>query len=580
MVLQKVLRVCFFLLLSLPPAAFNGGDQAALSDKQKTPKGSPPPPPFTFKVPVDVVVVNAVVTAKDGKPVKDLTIQDFRVFEDGNPQPIHTFSLESYHPFQQISADTSLKKNKEVPPVIEPATSPRYFSLIVDDLNSPSASHFQYAIEAMKKFVTTQVMPPDLVMISALSGRAEIPFTSDRDGLMRFLEELHHKLNLFRTAQSQCPQMTELQAYQIANQTNDHDPLEVAITEYCACQDCTHLARASIEESVRAQARSQYNEELHYRQVALSSLRQHVRTLRHFEGRKSVILFSPGFISEDVRFEIQEVVDRSLRSGVIFNCIDLRGLYSTSFEASDRISNNVLAPTFLGRKSQFLQISRIAQENPLFEMAEETGGIFPHNSNDLFAGMKSIAERQAYYYVLTYASPNNRNDGRYHKIKLEVDRPGVDVVYRKGYYAPQEELSFETRKKEDILEALRAPGNLNKIPLEFSFNYFQIDEGHYQLNLFTQVHLKTIKFPEEDSRRRNLINLVLVVFDEKEHYVDGVEKRMEFNLTEMSFIDLLTSGLSSRMEVNIPPGRYKIKAVVREGAQSKMGSLTKLIEIP
>lgn len=572
--------VCFFLLLSLPPVSFNGVDQAAPPAKQKTHKGSVPQPPFTFKVPVDVVVVSAIVTDKNGKLVKDLTIKDFKVYEDGKPQPVHTFSLETYHPVQQAPTATSQEDNKEVAQEGEPATSPRYFSLLVDDLNSPSAANFQYVIEAMKKFVTNQILPADLVMISVLSGRAELPFTSDKESLMRFLEELHHKLNLMRTAKSQCPQMTELQAYQIANQTIDHDPLEVAITEYCACQDCTHLSRLSIEESVRAQARSQYNEELHYLQVSLASLRQHVRALRLFEGRKSVILFSPGFISEDVRFEVQEVVDRSLRSGVILNCIDMRGLYSTSFEASDRITNNVLAPTFLGRKSQFLQISRIAQENPLFEMAEGTGGLFPRNSNDLFAGMKSIAERQAYYYVLTYASPNNRNDGRYHKIKLEVDRPGVEVVYRKGYYAPKEELSFETRKKEDILEALRAPGNLNKIPLEFSFNYFQIDEGHYQLNLFTQVHLNTIKFPEEDSRRRNLINLVLVIFDEKEHYVDGLEKRMEFNLTEASFAHLLNAGLNSKMEVNIPPGRYKIKAVVREGAQSQMGSLTKLIEIP
>src|SRR5262245_2204862 len=56
---------------------------------------------FTFKVPVDVVVVNAVVTDKQGNPVKDLKVDEFKVYEDGQPQRIHTFALESYKSTQR-----------------------------------------------------------------------------------------------------------------------------------------------------------------------------------------------------------------------------------------------------------------------------------------------------------------------------------------------------------------------------------------------------------------------------------------------------------------------------------------------
>jgi hypothetical protein len=48
-----------------------------------------------FRVPVNVVVLNATVTDKNGNPVKDLTADDFRLYEDGKPQPIQTFALES-----------------------------------------------------------------------------------------------------------------------------------------------------------------------------------------------------------------------------------------------------------------------------------------------------------------------------------------------------------------------------------------------------------------------------------------------------------------------------------------------------
>ncbi len=542
---------------------------------------------FTIKVPVDVVVVNALVTDKKGDPVKDLKMDDFKVYEDGKLQPIHTFTLETYRPVQEPASAAAVgaapAKDVQAPSSsAEPAATPRYFSLVIDDLNSPEPDQFYRAIEAMKKFVANQMLPGDLAMIYAVSGRAEFPFTSDKAALVQFLSELYKKLNLHRTNKNDCPQMTDLQAYYIATDRNDPEAMSVAVDEYCgSCGlDCRTTPREAIEQIIKGMSRSQYYEDLHYRQMALASLRQHVRSLRHFEGRKSVILFSPGFIAEDVRFEIQEVVDRSLRSGVVFNSIDARGLYTTGFEAADRVNLSWNNTGLVGRKTSLLQNSKFAHADPLSQFASETGGLFFHNNNDLFAGLKAVAERQTYYYVLSYASPNNKSDGRYHKIKLEISRPGIEVNYRKGYYAAKEEISFESRKKEDIFEAMRAPGDINKIPIQVSFNYYQIDDSHYQLSVITRVDVHDIKFLSEDTRHRNVINLVLATFDEKDHYVDGLDKSIEFNLSDPSFANLINYGVTSKVEMAVPPGRYKIKSVVREGAQTKMGSVTKWVEVP
>ena len=40
------------------------------------------------------------------------------------------------------------------------------------------------------------------------------------------------------------------------------------------------------------------------------------------------------------------------------------------------------------------------------------------NTNDLTAGMRKIINSQSFYYILSYATPNAKSDGRYHKIKL------------------------------------------------------------------------------------------------------------------------------------------------------------------
>jgi hypothetical protein len=179
--------------------------------------------------------------------------------------------------------------------------------------------------------------------------------------------------------------MTDLQAYHIAMEINDSVSLEVAMSDYCNCMPCG-VPGGSVEQEVRFAARQHYEEDQHYRLVALASLRQLVQALRHFEGKKSVILFSPGFIAQDVEFEIQEVVDRSLRSGVVFNVIDARGLYTAGFEASDRVGG--ADPTLLGKKISLLGSSKSAQSDSLEQMALETGGIFYHNNNDLYAGLR------------------------------------------------------------------------------------------------------------------------------------------------------------------------------------------------
>lgn len=57
----------------------------------------------TEAVDVDVVQVTAVVTDSDGRFVRGLTREDFRVFEDGKPQPITHFAAENI-PLELVAA--------------------------------------------------------------------------------------------------------------------------------------------------------------------------------------------------------------------------------------------------------------------------------------------------------------------------------------------------------------------------------------------------------------------------------------------------------------------------------------------
>src|SRR5262249_28634628 len=198
----------------------------------------------------------------------------------------------------------------------------------------------------------------------------------------------------------------------------------------------------------------------------------------------------------------------------------------------------------------------------------------------LYSGIQKAVDHQAFYYILTYASPDTKNDGRYHRIKLEASRPGVKLRYREGYYAPREQISSERRKREDIMEAMRAPGNLNEIPVQLSYQFSQISDSVYQLSLLTKVNVSRLEFANEDARRKNSVSLVVAAFDEHDKWIDGIEKMVDFNLLESSYAAMLQYGFTSKVNFNLPPGRYKVRTVVREGLKSQMGSVSRLIEVP
>jgi VWFA-related protein len=69
------------------------------------------------------------------------------------------------------------------------------------------------------------------------------------------------------------------------------------------------------------------------------------------------------------------------------------------------------------------------------EVAEDSGGEAIYNTNDLTSAIAKAIDNGSHIYTLTYVPPKATDDRRYHHIDVEVDRPGLHLVYRKGYNA-------------------------------------------------------------------------------------------------------------------------------------------------
>jgi VWFA-related protein len=535
----------------------------------------------TFKVPINIMIIKATVTDSSGNPVTDLTQNDFKIYDDGELQPTQTFALEFYQPFRK--SKSALKRTGEQnASAAEAISAPsRMISIFIDDVTAESSEHYHRVIKAVERLIKEDIGPEDQIALFSGSGRVNVPFSNDKQMLLEELGTVFNQLNIKTVMKLDCPDITDLQAQMIVKHRQDDLFLSAAVTEAMAClsppADDAESAQKIAEQFVRTAASSQYEESEYRSRTLLHTLRQYIRSLRHFEGRKNVVLISDGFLHEDVAYELQDIADQAMYSGVTVNTVDSRGLYTYLRPASER--GPLVQGSFAG-KQRIYSDSMLAQEAPLSQLASDTGGLFHHNSNDLYEGLRQIANRNAFHYVLTYAMPDVKPDGSYRRIKLEVSRPGLKLSYRNGYYAPREQLTFEHRKKEDILEALQAPGNLNEIPIGLGYNYYQENDAVYAVSFLASINIRGLHFFFENARHRNLINLVVAVFDEYDHFVQGLEKSIDFKLTEASYTRLLDNGFTARIEFQLPLGRYKIKAVVREGAQGKMGSITKGIEIP
>ncbi len=137
---------------------------------------------------------------------------------------------------------------------------------------------------------------------------------------------------------------------------------------------------------------------------ALKGLCDRLGTLN--EGRKTVIVVAEALSMYPA--DLQEVVNAANRSNVSFYTLDAGGLSATrSFGAYDVLRG----------------------------LAEDTNGRAITDRNDLGIALGAVLRDSSAYYLLGYNSDKGA-DGKFHEIKVRVDKPGLDVRARKGYWAP------------------------------------------------------------------------------------------------------------------------------------------------
>lgn len=565
--------VCFF-------AAFS-----ALADQNPDPPElltRETQPTFKLEVQRNLVVVRAVVRDAKGRPVPNLRKEDFRVFDNGKAQAITQFGLETLSSGRAKEPEAS-QRQLDAEALPETATAPftpqRYLALYFDDVHLPFGE-LARTRDAGERYVAAAIQPIDRVAIFTASGEVTLDFTADLRKIQESLLRLRPR-PIAPREQDPCPEIFEYQAYKIVHE-HDAYALAAATEEAVHCryrddETFQDVAEADAEgEAVRVLNFSEQEAE-----YALRGLDHLVRRLAALPGQRNIVLVSPGFLTMTQQYRTNEVVDRALRSAVVINTLDARGLYVPLplGDASQRPVVVARRPDLMGHKAQ-IQIeamSRVA--DPLRDLAYDTGGEFFHNSNDFDEGFRKVGALPEAYYVLAFSPQNLKFDGRFHSLRVSVPA-GLTVQARRGYFTPKERSDATAQAKEEIEQAVFSHDEVKELPVEVHTQFFKLQEGDAKLSILTHVDLHLLHFRKGDGRNRNNLTFVTALFDRDGKYLTGKEKLVEFRLLDGSLEKLLESGVTTKTSFEVKPGTYLVRQVVRDAEGGQLAGLNRTVEIP
>ena len=383
--------------------------------------------PASIVINVNRVLIPVVVRNKAGHAVGNLTKADFQVFDDDAPQPISGFSVEA-RAVTKGGAEIAAEPRSAAGPEILPS---RIVVFLFDDLHLSAEDMFHARI-AGAKAVTSALSDSDMAAIVSTSGKTNSVLTRDRAKLQEAIKSLKPRA-IFRSSLTDCPYIPYYQANLIEDK-HDSQALAEAIRQVFNCDPSLDKREIDIAQRLAESTAMQVQMVGHQDvQATYAIIHEVVRRMASLPGQRSLILVSPGFltIEPDTLTSESQIIDLAAQSNVAISAVDVRGVYTTSVTASQQSFGDAQFQADMRRTSMQ------AAENPMAELADGTGAAFFHNRNDLDAGLDQIAEPPEYLYLLEISPDNARPDGSYHRLRVKVNPPGMQIQARRGYFVPK-----------------------------------------------------------------------------------------------------------------------------------------------
>lgn len=415
---------------------------SCFAQAQADPPAESPPQAPTVQVEVNRVLIPVVVRDKRGNAIGDLKESDFTVFDDGKPRPLSGFSVERH----LVSAETPNSAAAAAPTPAARAVSAlpdRIIVLLFDDLDlgeEDLAHSRQAALAALPGMLNGSTM----AAVVNLSGSVNSGITRDPSTLEAAIARIEPN-PAYHSTGAGCPSLSYYQADLIVEQ-HDDTALGDATHQVLMCDPGLavtndYQAAQRIASSAAHQAWAIGRQRI---QTTYANLGEWVRRMAKLPGQRILLLISPGFLplGDEGLLDESRAIDLAAGSGVLISALDTRGVYTTELTA-DQASPGLSTVNHTGGgmvlHGDYARTVAMMGGTAMGALAEGTGGSLFENSNDLTAGLHSLTAAPETIYLLELPLNGVKANGAFHRLQVKVDRSGIDVAARRGYFVPKPE---------------------------------------------------------------------------------------------------------------------------------------------
>jgi hypothetical protein len=294
-----------------------------------------------------------------------------------------------------------------------------------------------------------------------------------------------------------------------------------------------------------------------------------VRSSSPAPGRKLFIFVSDGFLVNNqnpgIRDRLQRVTDAAVRAGAVVYTIQASGLNTTFADASADV---ILIP---GTGTGSVSGEDFAMQDPLTQLAADTGGKALLNANDLNPGVRRALQESNDYYLLAWRPETGSSPNKdFHHIEVSVKgRPELSARVQRGFFGNEQPTAIVPAKAEkskgseaSLVEDLAAAikGRLPNGPLQTNVlaNYLDVPSHGPRLSVLMQVKKANASLK---NGKPGTVDVAGVIYNESGKVVGSfVENlRPETNSESQGQVTYLN-------QFDVKPGLYQVRVAARDSA--------------
>lgn len=524
------------------------------------------------KISTSLVQLDAIVVDKKGNPVADLTAEDFEIMQDGKPQKITNFSYIS-RIIESAATEQTIKKpetKSQIPPVsFPPKEIGRVITFVVDDGNECLEMLSIKAIkEGLEKFVKEQMLPNDSVAIYRTRKGSSLLqlYTSDKSRLLQIIKEIRW----YPPQRGFCSRVTT---------TVDIDERPQNSSQ-----------RETIENSA---SRNTFSGAIGVGMYAINGL-------RGVGGRKILFIMSDSIpLMNGDRQNVQisdnyaiakDLIELANRNSIVIHTIDPRGVTNpavagvsadTDVEGIARSGGETVTSNIFTRQSQ--------QDNQrhggLSLLANETGGKFYQNMNNLQVPIEKALKLEKGYYLLAYEPDDETFKGKnFHTIQIKLKRDDLSISSRSGFFGVTDEEIRPKPRTEDseLYYALTTPLPNADLNIKLSSYFANTPQKGNFIRALLYIDGKDITFLDEPGKTKKVVfDIVAVTLDEKNEVIDDTNRTATVHIPIDRVEDVRRDGLIYSVDVPVKKeGVYTFRTALRDKTAKRLGSSSQVIEVP